>query len=185
MHIEERRTTKCCGFRERKKYENETTKTKQTQHQRKTIRHPPGGYKFALYLRLINYGERTSTIPLALTELFSPWVLPATYCMQSSIEIIIISSFSISGWRPLPPKLNLVSGYECGRVFPAGVGPGSPSRDAADWLPSRFSLSVETRRQYGRLRMVFSGVRLFRAPIWWPSGGWRERQGALSSRRAW
>ena len=29
---------------------------------------------------------------------------------------------------------NLVSGYECGRVFPAGVGPGSPSRDAANWL---------------------------------------------------
>ena len=27
---------------------------------------------------------------------------------------------------------NLVSGYECGRVFPAGVGPGSPSRDAAN-----------------------------------------------------
>ena len=43
----------------------------------------------------------------------------------------------------------LVSGYECGRVFPAGVGPGSPSRDAASWLPSRFSLSVETRRRYG------------------------------------
>ena len=31
---------------------------------------------------------------------------------------------------------NLVSGYECDRVFPAGVGPGSPSRDAANWLPS-------------------------------------------------
>ena len=43
---------------------------------------------------------------------------------------------------------NLVSGYECGRVFPAGVGPGSPSRDAANWLPLRFGLSVETRRQY-------------------------------------
>ena len=27
---------------------------------------------------------------------------------------------------------NLVSGYECGRVFPAGVGPGSSSRDAAN-----------------------------------------------------
>ena len=26
----------------------------------------------------------------------------------------------------------LVSGYECGRVFPAGVGPGSPSRDAVN-----------------------------------------------------
>ena len=25
---------------------------------------------------------------------------------------------------------NLVPGYDCGRVFPAGVGPGSPSRDA-------------------------------------------------------
>ena len=60
---------------------------------------------------------------------------------------------------------NLVSGYECGRVFPAGGGPGSPSRDAANWLLSRFGLSVETRRQYGWLRMMFSGVRLFRAPI--------------------
>ena len=44
---------------------------------------------------------------------------------------------------------NLVLGYECGRVFPAGVGPGSPSRDAVNWLPSRFSLSVETRRRFG------------------------------------
>ena len=72
---------------------------------------------------------------------------------------------------------NLVSGYECGKVFPAGVGPGSPSRDAANWLPSRSDLSVETRRQYGWPRMVFSGVRLFRAPIWWPSGGWRHARG--------
>ena len=29
---------------------------------------------------------------------------------------------------------NLISAFECGRVFPAGVGPGSPSRDAANWL---------------------------------------------------
>ena len=72
---------------------------------------------------------------------------------------------------------NLVSGYECGRLFPAGVGPGSPSRDAANWLPSRFGLSVETRRQYDWMRMVFSGVRLFRAPICWPSGGWRHARG--------
>ena len=72
---------------------------------------------------------------------------------------------------------NLVSGYECGGVFPAGVGPGSPSRDAANWLPSRFALSVETRRQYGWLRMVFSSVRLFRTPIWCPSRGWRHARG--------
>ena len=73
---------------------------------------------------------------------------------------------------------NLVSGYGCGRVFPAGVGPGSPSRYAANWLPSRFGQSVETRRrQHGWLRMVFPDVRLFRAPIWWPSGGWRHARG--------
>ncbi|CAM9325457.1 unnamed protein product, partial [Ascophyllum nodosum] len=65
---------------------------------------------------------------------------------------------------------NLVSGYECGRVFPVGAGPGSPSRDAATSLASRFSLSVETRRRYGWLTMVFPGARLFRAPIWCPSG---------------
>ena len=81
----------------------------------------------------------------------------------------------------------LVSGNECGRVFPAGVGPGSPSRDAANWLPSRFSLSVETRRRYGWLRMmVFPGARLFPSPNLMPFGrvAARERQGALS-RRAW
>ena len=65
----------------------------------------------------------------------------------------------------------LVSGNECGRVFPAGVGPGSPSRDAANWLPSRFSLSVETRRRYGWLRMmVFPGARLFPSPNLVPFG---------------
>ena len=72
---------------------------------------------------------------------------------------------------------NLVSGYECGRVFPAGVGPGSPSRDVTNWLSSRFGLSVETRRRYGWLKMVLPGVRLFRAPIWCPSGGWRHARG--------
>ena len=72
---------------------------------------------------------------------------------------------------------NLVSGYECGRVFPTGVGPGSPSRDAANWLPSRFGLSVETRRRYGWLTMVFPGMRLFRAPTWCPTGEWRHARG--------
>ena len=68
-------------------------------------------------------------------------------------------------------------------IFPAGVGPGPPSRDTANWLPSRFNLSVETRRWYGWLRMVVPGTRLFRAPIWCPSGGvaTRERQGSLST----
>ena len=59
---------------------------------------------------------------------------------------------------------DLVSGNECGRVFSAGVRPASPSRDAANWLPSRFSLSVETRRRYGWLRMVSSLVRASSEP---------------------
>ena len=45
------------------------------------------------------------------------------------------------------------------------------------YIHTRSDLSVETRRQYGWLRMVFSVVRLFRAPIWWPSGGWRHARG--------
>ena len=72
---------------------------------------------------------------------------------------------------------DLVSGYECGTVFPAGVGPDSSSSDAANWLPSRFGLSIETRRRYGWLRMVLPGVRLIRAPIWCPSGAWRHARG--------
>ena len=71
---------------------------------------------------------------------------------------------------------NLVSGYECGRVFPAGAGPGSPSRDATNWLSLRLSRSVEMRRRYGRLRMVFPGAGLFRAPILCPSGGGGTRE---------
>ena len=55
-----------------------------------------------------------------------------------------------------------------------GVGPVSLSRDAANWLPSRFSSLVETRWRYGWLRIVFSGARLFRAPFWGPSGGLRH-----------
>ena len=89
-----------------------------------------------------------------------------------------LNARSLSLLQPRALSLrNLVSGYECGRIFPAGVRPGSPSRDAANWLFSRFGLSVETRRQHGWLRMMFSGVHLFRAPIWWPSRGWWHARG--------
>ena len=104
--------------------------------------------------------------------------------LQAYAAIMIIM-YTTSRARSL--RNLLVSGNECGRVFPAGVGPGSPSRDAANWLPSRFSLSVETRRRYGWLRMmVFPGARLFPSPNLGPFGrvAARERQGALS-RRAW
>ena len=97
---------------------------------------------------------------------------------------------------PIPPK-PLVLGYECGRVFLAGVGPGSSWGDAANWLSSRFSRSVETRRRHDWLRMMFTRCAslpssnlvafgrwwhargrgpLFRALIWWPSGGGGTRE---------
>ena len=94
------------------------------------------------------------------------------------MDIVIFLMFLLTVTSRALSLRNLDSGYKCGRIFPAGVGPGSPSRYAANWLPSRFSLSVETRRRYGWLRMmVFPGARLFRAPIWCPSGGWRHARG--------
>ena len=110
------------------------------------------------------------------------WNLPQTWSSWASAAIRR-NAGSTSRARSL--RNLLVSGNECGRVFPAGVGPGSPSRDAANWLPSRFSLSVETRRRYGWLRMmVFPGARLFPSPNLVPFGrvAARERQGALSRR---
>ena len=71
---------------------------------------------------------------------------------------------------------NLVLGYEYGRVFPAGAGPGSPLRDAANWLPSRFSWSVETRRRYGWLRMVFPRCAPLPSSNLMPSGGGGTRE---------
>ena len=80
---------------------------------------------------------------------------------------------------------NLVLGYGYGRVFPAGVGPPLPSKDAANWLSSWFSRSVETRRRYGcrgwcsqaraTSEFQFGALREVAA---------RERQWALS-RRVW
>ena len=59
---------------------------------------------------------------------------------SESIEALLDMEYSsLTVLRLLSRALslrNLVSGYECGRVFPAGVGPGSPSGDAVNWLPS-------------------------------------------------
>ena len=77
---------------------------------------------------------------------------------------------------------NLVSGYERERVFPAGIGSGSPSRDAANWLSADrlrrrggmvgggwySQARASSELQFGALREVAA----------------RERQEAMS-RRAW
>ena len=78
----------------------------------------------------------------------------------------------------LPPK-PLALGYECERVFPAGVGPGSSSRDAVNccWLSSRFSRSVETRRWYGWLRMMFTRCTSLSSSNFVPFGRWWHARG--------
>ena len=70
---------------------------------------------------------------------------------------------------------NLVLGDEFGRVFPAGVGPDSPSRDGTTWLSTRFSRSLGTRRRFSCVRAVFTRC-AFRAPIRCPSGGGGTRE---------
>ena len=63
-------------------------------------------------------------------------------------------------------------------IFQAGLGPGSTSRDAANWLSSRLS------RRYSWLRMVFPGARLFRAPIWCTSGGGGTREAGSTAAKS-
>ena len=65
---------------------------------------------------------------------------------------------------------NLVLRYEYGRVFPAGKGPNSPSRDATSWLSTQFSRSVETRRRFWLVEDGVHPVRLFPSANLVPSG---------------
>ena len=76
-------------------------------------------------------------------------------------QLIYASRFHTHYWYEV--GMLKVPADECGRVFPAGVGPGSPSRNAANWLSSQFSLSVETRRRYGWLEW-YSQVRASSEP---------------------
>ena len=91
-----------------------------------------------------------------------------------TVRIVWFAHKNLNASKPFKPLhlslRNLVLGYECGRVFPVGVGPDSPSRDATNWLSSRFSLSVETRRRFGWLTMISTRCGTSRAPIWCPFG---------------
>ena len=84
----------------------------------------------------------THNIQLVSSLLYSYWLFTSEYlCLVEASTILIQIP------RALSPR-NLISGFECKRVFPAGVRPGSPSRDAVNWRSSRSSRSVETRRWY-------------------------------------
>ena len=117
---------------------------------------------------------------LSLALRFFPFLFFVLFCFRLFyFHLICGPSFNRSSMclsNLVPSLRNLVSEHECGRVFPAGVRSGSPSRDAVNWLSSLFSGSVETRQRYGWLRMVFPGAGLFRAPIWCPTGGGGTRE---------
>ena len=98
-----------------------------------------------------------------------------TYCVSMAFTY----QFSLV---PSPSLLNLerpfvVLGYECGRVFPAGIALDLPSRDNTDCLSTRFGRSVETRRRFGWLRMVPTRCASSElAPIWCSSEGGSTRE---------
>ena len=93
------------------------------------------------------------------------------YCSKEAIPIYISRALSLR---------NLVLVYECGRVFPAGVGLDPPSKDATNWLSSRFGRSVEKRQRSGRLRIVFTRCASFMPQLGPPQEVIIcERQGAL------
>ena len=68
-------------------------------------------------------------LPVELEQVFVGYLY---HFQQSAGQLgrVVPSRGSSSRARSL--RNLLVSGNECGRVFPAGVGPGSPSRDAAN-----------------------------------------------------
>ena len=81
---------------------------------------------------------------------------------------------------PPTPDFGILSVGGGGSLFPAGVELDSPSRDASNWLSTRFSRSVETRRRFGCLRI--DGVHPVRASSKLQFGSLgeevaRERQG--------
>ena len=109
------------------------------------------------------------------------------YLFLNMEESIIVPGLQrLGAFQPRALSLrNLILGYECERAFPRGVGPESPSRDAANWLSLRFGRSVGTRQRYGWLRIVFTRCASSELQF----GALqevvaRERQGALS-RKAW
>ena len=51
---------------------------------------------------------------------------------SSSVLVLAISGLAKESSRALYPSETWFLGCECGRVFPAGVGPGSPSRDVVN-----------------------------------------------------
>ena len=90
---------------------------------------------------------------LAVAIIFKAFYVSCLQCMFRIAHYRIFGDNIIS--CPLPPK-PVFLGHASGRVFPTGVGLGSPSRHATNWLSSRFSPSIETWRRFGWLRMMFT-----------------------------
>ena len=61
-----------------------------------------------------------------------PFTPAAVVCLLILVGAVALDVSGLAALFRALTLRNLVSGYECGRVFPAGVGPGSPSKDAAN-----------------------------------------------------
>ncbi|CAM9453214.1 unnamed protein product, partial [Ascophyllum nodosum] len=111
------------------------------------IRSQAGVYAFDGWGPAIDYSNKICTHPLQSIRFVSQRtkslvVILRLYRPEQTINrgwpsemclcLCVFSSHSFWTSMDVPAGL-LVSGNECGRVFPAGVGPGSPSRDAANW----------------------------------------------------
>ena len=99
-------------------------------------------------------GNSVRVIPLRTGSSTPPWFffLPPHSSLQHTIHPVMCCSLSLTADGPSPlPLKHVFRVYECRRIFPAGVGPDSPSRDAT--LSTQFSRSIQTRRRFGWLRI--------------------------------
>ena len=74
------------------------------------------------------------------------WLISGSHIGESKWIVVCTSYSDIGG-----SLRTLVLGYKCERTFPAGVRPGSPSRDAANWLSWRFGRYDRLRRGGGMI----------------------------------
>ena len=97
--------------------------------------------------------------------------------MKKISEAVLYIEYSIYiASRPLPTKRGF-GVWVLEGLSGAGVGQGPPSRDAANWLSSPFSRSVETRRRYRWLRMVFPRCAPLPSSNLVPFGRWWHARG--------
>ena len=98
---------------------------------------------------------------------WQPYPVDPYYAVYDDRTVIYISAFCISIsvessackiMSSAIPLRKLILGYECERVFTAGVGLDLPASDVTSCLSLPFSQLVETRQRFGWLRINSRGA---------------------------